>query len=137
MSGEHDAALDFVRENHRAVLATTRADGTAQLSPVMAGVDDEGRVIISSNEDRVKVRNIRRTPRAAICVMSKSFFGEWHSLEGEVEVVSLPDAIEPLVDYYRRVSGEHPDWDEYREAMVRERRVLLRMRVDRSGPREG
>ncbi len=82
----------------------------------------------------MKTLNLRRTPRAALCVISQQFFGEWHSLEGSVEIVSLPEAMEPLVDYYRRISGEHPDWNDYREAMVRDRRVLVRITVDRSGP---
>ena len=82
----------------------------------------------------MKVRNLRRTPRAALCALSQRFFGEWHVVEGPVEILSLPEAMEPLVDYYRRASGEHPDWDDYRAAMQREQRVLLRITVERSGP---
>lgn len=130
----HEAALEFLRGNPRGVVATYRRDGQAQLSPVIAAVDAEHRVVISTREGAMKTRNLRRNPRAALCVLSERFFGEWHVLEGNVEVVSLPDAMELLVDYYRRVSGEHPDWQEYREAMTSERRVLLRMTVDRSGP---
>jgi PPOX class probable F420-dependent enzyme len=130
----HELVLDFVRANPRAVLATYRRDGHAQLSPVSATVDAEDRVVISTREGAMKTLNLRRTPRAALCVFSQQFFGEWHSLEGSVEIVSLPEAMEPLVDYYRRVSGEHPDWNDYRAAMVRDRRVLLRISVDRSGP---
>jgi PPOX class probable F420-dependent enzyme len=130
----HEAALEFLRRSPRGVLATYRRDGQAQLSPVIAAVDAEHRVVISTREGAMKTRNLRRNPRAALCVLSERFFGEWHVLEGSVEVVSLPDAMELLVDYYRRVSGEHPDWQEYREAMTSERRVLLRMTVDRSGP---
>ena len=129
-----EQALDFIRKNHRTVLATHRRDGGIQMSPVLAVVDDEGRVIISSRESAVKTRNLRRDPRAAACVMTERFFGEWHVVEGRVEVVSLPEAMEPLVDYYRRASGEHPDWDEYRQAMIDEQRVLLRLTVERSGP---
>jgi PPOX class probable F420-dependent enzyme len=130
----HELALDFVRASHRGVLATYRRDGQAQLSPVIAAVDAEARVVISTRDGAMKTHNLRRTPRAGLCVFSERFFGEWHSLEGSVEILSLPEAMEPLVDYYRRVSGEHPDWKDYREAMVRERRVLLRISVDRSGP---
>jgi PPOX class probable F420-dependent enzyme len=130
----HEAALEFLRTNPRGVLATYRRDGQAQLSPVLAAVDAEGRVVISTRERAMKTRNVRRTPRAGLCVLSQHFFGEWHALEGDVEVVSLPEAMEPLVDYYRRVSGEHPDWQEYRDAMAAEGRVLLRITVDRSGP---
>ncbi|MGA8015310.1 MAG: PPOX class F420-dependent oxidoreductase [Candidatus Dormiibacterota bacterium] len=130
----HEQALEFIRDNHRAVLATRRRDGGTQLSPVMATVDAENRVVVSTREGAAKTLNLRRDPHAAICVMSQQFFGEWHTVEGSVEVVSLPDAMELLVDYYRRVSGEHPDWDDYRRAMAREGRVLLRMTVERSGP---
>jgi PPOX class probable F420-dependent enzyme len=130
----HEAALEFLRKNPRGVLATYRRDGQAQLSPVLAGVDAQARVVISTREGAMKTLNLRRNPRASLCVLSDRFFGAWHALEGDAEVVSLPDAMEPLVDYYRRVSGEHPDWQEYREAMAREGRVLLRITVDRSGP---
>ena len=130
----HEAVLEFLRAHPRGVLATYRRDGQAQLSPVVAAVDDESRVVISTREGAMKTLNVRRNPRAALCVLNDGFYGEWHTVEGRVEVVSLPDAMEPLVDYYRRVSGEHPDWPDYRDAMVRERRVLLRITVDRSGP---
>jgi PPOX class probable F420-dependent enzyme len=127
-------ALAFLRDNHRAVLATTRSDGTTQMSPVMAGVDDGGLVVISSRETAYKVRHLRALPYAALCAFTDGFFGEWVQVEGPVEVLSLPDAMEPLVDYYRRISGEHTDWDEYRAAMESDRRVLLRMTIERAGP---
>jgi PPOX class probable F420-dependent enzyme len=116
------------------VLATYRRDGQAQLSPVVAAVDAESRVVISTREGAMKTRNLGRNPRAAFCALNDRFYGEWHTVEGNVEIVHLPDAMEPLVDYYRRVSGEHPDWQDYREAMERERRVLVRITVGRSGP---
>lgn len=130
----HDAALDFIRSNPQAVLATYRRDGQAQLSPILAAVDAESRVVISTREGAMKTLNVRRNPRAALCALSSRFYGEWHTVEGNAEVISLPEAMELLVDYYRRVSGEHPDWQEYREAMASEGRVLLRITVDRSGP---
>jgi PPOX class probable F420-dependent enzyme len=131
----HEDVLDFVRHNHRAVLATHRKDGGIQQSPVLAAVDDRDRVVISTRSGAIKTRNLRRDPRASLCVISNNFFGEWHLVEGRVEIVELPQAMEPLVDYYRRVSGEHPDWDEYRAAMTSEGRVLLRLSVEHSGPR--
>jgi PPOX class probable F420-dependent enzyme len=130
----NEAALEFIRHNHRAVLATRRRDGGVQLSPVLATVDAEGRVVVSTREGAMKTRNLRRDPRATLCVMSERFFGEWHNVDGTAEVLSLPEAMEPLVDYYRRSSGEHPDWDDYRRAMEREQRVLLRITVEHSGP---
>jgi PPOX class probable F420-dependent enzyme len=131
----HEDVLEFVRHNHRAVLATYRRDGGVQQSPVVAAVDGDDRVVISSRTGAVKTQNLRRDPRASLCVMNNGFFGEWHGVEGLVEVVELPEAMEPLVDYYRRVAGEHPDWQEYRAAMLSEGRVLLRITVERSGPR--
>ena len=127
-------ALDFVRDNHRAVLATTRADGRAQLSPVTVGVDDDGHVTVSSRETAFKVKNVRTDPRVALCVMNDRFFGEWISIEGRATVIPLPEAMDGLVEYYRRISGEHPDWDDYRNAMVRDKRVLLLIDVERAGP---
>jgi PPOX class probable F420-dependent enzyme len=130
----HERALEFIRNQHRGVLATYRKDGQVQMSPVAVAVDDESRVLISTRETAMKMHNVRRTPRASVCAISDRFFGAWYSVEGNVEILTLPEALEPLVDYYRKVSGEHPDWQEYREAMVREQRVLLRIIVDRSGP---
>jgi PPOX class probable F420-dependent enzyme len=129
-----DEALQFLRENHRAVLATFRSDGRPQLSPVTVGVDDGGRAVISSRETAYKVRNLRRDPRASLCVMSDAFVGPWAQVDGIATIVSLPEAMEPLVDYYRSISGEHPDWDDYRRAMEQQRRVIVRIDIQRAGP---
>jgi PPOX class probable F420-dependent enzyme len=129
-----DAARDFVRQHHRGVLHTHRTDGSPQLSPVTATVDDDGRVVISSRETAFKVRNLRRDPRASYCGFTDSFFGPWVQIDGRAEVVSLPDAMERLVDYYRSVAGDHPDWDDYRAAMERDRRVIIRITLERAGP---
>ncbi|NYI05454.1 PPOX class F420-dependent oxidoreductase [Allostreptomyces psammosilenae] len=122
-----ERAVEFVRNNTRAVLTTRRSDGGLQQSPVLATVDEAGRVVVSSGEDRAKTRNLRRDPHMVLCVFTRRFFGDWVQLEGPAEVLSLPEAEEPLVDYYRRVAGEHEDWAEYRRAMREERRCLLRM----------
>jgi PPOX class probable F420-dependent enzyme len=127
-------ALAFISSNHRAVLATYRRDGSAQLSPVVAGVDGDGMVVVSSREGAVKTRNIRRDPRVALTAFTDRFFGPWVVVWGSAEVVSLPAALPLLEAYYRLVVGEHPDWEEYRAAMFAERRVLLRITVERSGP---
>ena len=130
-----DEARDVLRRQHRAVLATWRSDGTPQLSPVTVGVDEEGYAVISSRTTAYKVRNLRRDPRAYLCVFPDTFFGgRWVQVDGTVSVVDLPEAMEPLVEYYRVVAGEHPDWDDYRAAMERERRVLIRVAVERAGP---
>ena len=128
-------AKQFIATNHHAVLATTRSDGKVQLSPVTAGVDGDGHVVVSSRETAMKTINVRRTPYASLCVFSDRFFGEWVQVEGDVAVVSMPDALEGLVDYYRRISGEHPDWDDYRATMAKDRRVILQMTVRRAGPK--
>jgi PPOX class probable F420-dependent enzyme len=127
-------AADFLRAHHRAVLATSRSDGMPQLSPVTCTVDDEGRVLVSTRETAVKTKNLRHRPRASLCVLTDTFFGEWVQVEGDAELISLPDAMDLLVDYYRRVSGEHPDWDDYRAAMIRDRRVIVRITIIRAGP---
>ena len=129
-----DDARAHVRANSHAVLATLRKDGTPQLSPVGATVDDAGRVVVSSRETAYKVKNLRRSPTAWLCVFSDAFYGPWVQVEGDVDVVSLPEAMEPLVDYYRRIGGEHPDWDEYRAAMKSEQRCLIRVTLTRAGP---
>jgi PPOX class probable F420-dependent enzyme len=129
-----DEARDFLRVNHRAVLATARADGRPQLSPVTCGLDEAGRVIISTRETAVKTRNLRRNPLASLCVFTDAFFGPWVQVEGEAEIISLPEAMELLVGYYRVVSGEHPDWEDYRAAMIRDQRCVVRIEITRAGP---
>jgi PPOX class probable F420-dependent enzyme len=129
-----DEARDFVRSNHRAVLATERADGGVAMSPVVVGVDAAGDLVVSTRETAMKTQHVRRTGRASVCVMNDGFFGSWAVVEGPARVISLPEAMEPLVDYYRESFGEHPDWDDYRAAMERERRVLLAITPERAGP---
>ena len=129
-----DRATAFLRVHHRAVLATARADGRPQLSPVAATADDDGRALISTRETAVKARNVARDPRVSLCVFTDQFFGEWIQAEGTAEIVHLPEALDLLVDYYRRIAGEHPDWDDYRAAMERDQRVLLRIAITRAGP---
>jgi PPOX class probable F420-dependent enzyme len=131
---ETTEALEYIRANHRGVLITSRSDGGLQSSPVTASTDDEGRVIVSSRETAIKVKNLRRDARATYCGFTDGFYGPWVQVEGPAEIVSLPEALELLVDYYRDVAGEHPDWDDYRAAMVREQRVLIRITVERAGP---
>jgi PPOX class probable F420-dependent enzyme len=129
-----DAARDFLRTHHRSVLATTRRDGRPQLSPIAHGVGDDGRVLVSSREPAYKVRNIRRDPAVSLIAVSEGWYGDWIQVDGTADIVSLPDAMELLVDYYRRVAGEHPDWGEYRRAMADEKRCLIRITVERAGP---
>jgi PPOX class probable F420-dependent enzyme len=129
-----DAARDYIREHHQAVLATLRPDGSPQLTPVAAGVDEQGSVVVSTRETAYKVKNVRRTGRAWLCILPNGFYGEWIYVEGDASIASLPDAMEALVDYYRGISGEHPDWDDYRQAMVRDQRCLIRLDLTRAGP---
>ena len=129
-----DEARAFVAGNHRAVLITRRSGGGLQTSPVLVGVDDEGKVVISTREAAYKTRNLRRDPTAMLCVLSDDFFGRWLRIDGAAQIVSLPQAMDGLVDYYRRISGEHPDWDDYRRAMRQQQRVLVRVSIDAAGP---
>jgi len=131
---ELDKAREFIRGHHQAVMATRRQDGSPQLSPVVCSVDDGGRVVVSTRETAMKTKNLRRDPVVSICVVSEGFYGDWVQVDGRAAVVSLPDAMSGLVDYYRSISGEHPDWDEYRAAMEKERRVLVRIDLERAGP---
>ena len=126
--------LDFVRPRHRMVLTTFRADGSLQSSPVTGGVDDEGRVVIASYPQRAKSANIRRTPKANVLVLSDEFSGPYVQIDGDAEVIDVPEAVESLVDYYRAIAGEHPDWDEYRSAMLHQRKCLIRVTPHRWGP---
>ncbi len=127
-------AQDFLRSNNRGVLATSRADGRPQLSPVTVAVDGAGRVIISTREGAVKVRNLRRDPQVSLVGLNDGFYGDWVQVEGTAEIIEQPEALELLEDYYRRASGEHPDWAEYRSAMIEQRRVLVRFEIERAGP---
>jgi PPOX class probable F420-dependent enzyme len=128
------ALLDFLRPRHHALLLTRRRSGGVQLSPVTCGVDDEGRIVVATYPQRAKVVNARRDPAVSLCVLSDDFDGPWVQVDGTAEVLDLPEAVEPLVDYFRAISGEHPDWNEYREAMTRQGKSLLRVTVDEWGP---
>ncbi len=126
-------ALDYIRENTNAVLATARRDGTPQMSPVtLAVVDDTA--VMSTRETAYKTKNLRRDPRCWLCVFPRSFFGDWVQVQCRAEIVSGPAALGPLVEYYRTLRGEHPDWDEYRQAMVTDQRCLVRFHILRAGP---
>lgn len=129
-----DQARDILSTQHRAVLATLKEDRAPQMSPVLVTVDDGGAAVVSTRQTAYKVRNIRRDPRVWLCVLPDSFFGQWIQVEGTATIVELPDAMDGLVDYYRRISGEHPNWDEYRDAMRAEQRVMLRIDLVHAGP---
>ena len=131
---DRDALLDFVRPRHRMVLITERSDGRPQASPVTGGVDEAGRIVISTYPERAKARNARRRPRVSVLVLSDDFAGSWVQVDGECEVLDLPESVEPLVDYFRSISGEHPDWDEYRRAMRDQGKSLLRVTPAWWGP---
>jgi PPOX class probable F420-dependent enzyme len=126
--------LDFIRRRHRLVLTTFRADGSLQSSPVTGGVDGAGRIVIASYPQRAKCANIRRRRQASVTVLSDEFDGPYVQVDGDGEVIDLPDAVEPLVDYYRSIAGEHPDWAEYRRAMVEQGKCLIRITPRRWGP---
>lgn len=126
--------IEFLSTRHRALVITTRADGRPQASPVASGVDAEGRIVISTYPERAKARNARRDSRVSVVVLSDEWNGPWVQVDGAAEVLDLPEALEPLVEYYRCISGEHPDWDEYREAMRRQGKSLLRITIESWGP---
>ncbi|MDT4913600.1 MAG: hypothetical protein QOC66_2728 [Pseudonocardiales bacterium] len=129
-----NALLDFVRPRHHMILLTRRRDGSAQLSPVTAGVDEAGRIVIATYPERAKAANLRRSADCSVLVLSGDFGGEWVQVDGTAEVLDLPDALDPLVEYFRSISGEHPDWDEYRRAMQDQGKCLIRISATRWGP---
>ena len=129
-----DQAREFVANNHQAVMITRRSAGGLQTSPVTVGIDSDAKVVISSRQTAYKVRNLRPHPAATLCVFTDTFFGHWIQIDGTTEIVPLPQAMDGLIDYYRRISGEHPDWDDYRRAMVDQQRVLIRLTIDNVGP---
>ena len=131
---DRDALLEFVRPRHRMILMTPRADGTTQASPVTGGVDADGRVVVSSYPERAKAANVRRAGTASVLVLSDEFNGAWVQVDGTAECLDLPEALEPLVEYYRSIAGEHPDWDDYRRAMLDQGKVLLRVTPTRWSP---
>ncbi|MFC8363634.1 PPOX class F420-dependent oxidoreductase [Streptomyces griseorubiginosus] len=129
-----DELLDFVRPRHRALLLTRRADGSPQASPLTCGVDDSGRIVVSTYPERAKTRNAKRDPRVSVVVLSDDWDGPWVQVDGTAEVIDSPESVEPLVEYFRNISGEHPDWDEYRAAMVRQGKSIIRVTPERWGP---
>ena len=129
-----DDARRFLAEHHQAVMHTYRQDGSPQLSPVAVTVDDDGRALVSTRETSVKVTNLDRDPRTSLCVFTDAFYGGWVRVDGTAEVLHLPEAMDELEDYFRRINGEHPDWEEYRAAMTSERRVLVRIDLTDAGP---
>lgn len=126
--------LDFVRPRHHMLLATTRSDGRPQMSPVTGGVDQEGRIVIASYPRRAKIRNAERDAHASVLVLSDDFNGAWVQIDGDAEVLHMPEAEDALVDYFRCISGEHSDWDEYRDAMRTQDKSLIRITITRWGP---
>jgi PPOX class probable F420-dependent enzyme len=131
---DRNGLLEFVRPRHHAILSTLRQDGRTQMSPNTMGVDDADRLVISTYPQRAKVHNIRRNPDVSVCVLSDDFGGEWVQVYGTAEVLDLPDSVEPLVEYFRNIAGEHPDWDEYRAAMVKQGKSLIRISIEHWGP---
>lgn len=131
---DRDGLSEFLRLRHRVLLVTRRRDGTPQVSPVTAGVDDERRIVIATYPDRAKTVNLERDPAVSACVVSDEWNGPWVQVDGTAEVVHAPDSVEPLVDYFRSISGEHSDWDEYRRAMLDQGKSLIRITIERWGP---
>ncbi|GGS88543.1 PPOX class F420-dependent oxidoreductase [Streptomyces chromofuscus] len=129
-----DELLDFVRPRHHALLLTRRADGSPQASPLTCGVDDSGRIVVSTYPERAKTRNAKRDPRVSLVVLSDDWNGPWVQIDGTAEVIDAPDSVEPLVEYYRNIAGEHPDWAEYRQAMVKQGKSIIRVTPQRWGP---
>jgi PPOX class probable F420-dependent enzyme len=131
---DREGLIEFISSRHRGILITLRPDGRPQSSPVACGVDPAGRIVISTYPERAKATNARRDPRVSMCLLSEDWNGPWVQVDGTAEVLDLPEALEPLVEYFRCISGEHPDWDEYRAAMRKQGKSLIRITIERWGP---
>lgn len=131
---EREELNEFIRPRHKGVLIAHKRDGSPQSSLVSMGLDDDGRIVVSSYPERAKVHNLRRDSRVSMTVQSDEFNGEWVQVDGTAEVLDLPEALDGLCDYFRVISGEHSDWDEYREAMQQQGKCLIRITVDEWGP---
>jgi PPOX class probable F420-dependent enzyme len=131
---DRERLLEFLRPRHKGLLVTTRSDGRPQMSPVTCGVDTDGRIVVSTYPQRAKTRNARRDPRVSVCVVSDDWDGPYVQVDGRAEVLDMPEALDGLVEYFRCISGEHPDWDDYRDAMARQGKSLIRIHIERWGP---
>lgn len=129
-----DGLLEFVRPRHNWVMTTVRHDGRPQISPVTGGVGPAGRLLVSTYPSRDKIHNLRRNPHTTICVLSDTFGGAWVQVDGTATITDVPEAVEGMVEYFQSISGEHPDWDEYRAAMIRQGKCLISIDIDRWGP---
>jgi PPOX class probable F420-dependent enzyme len=125
---------EFVAGKHRWVLATTRADGRPQLSLVTGGITAGGVLAISTYPERKKTGNVRRNAAVSVLVMGDEFNSAWCQIDGEARVLDMPEAVDGLVEYYRCISGEHPDWDEYRRAMAEQGKSVILVEPTRWGP---
>lgn len=126
--------VEFLRPRHKMLLLTTRDSGAPQISPVSGGVDDQGRIVIATYPGRAKTTNAKKRPQVSVCVISDEWNGPWVQVDGTAEVLDMPDAEDGLVDYFRSISGEHPDWDEYRAAMRLQNKSLIRVTPTSWGP---
>ena len=126
--------IEFVRPRHRMIVITQRADGSPQASPVTGGVDNSGRIVISTYPERAKAKNARKRPDVSVVVLSDDFNDPWVQVDGTCEVLDVPDALDAFVEYFRNISGEHPDWAEYRQAMLDQGKCLMRITPTRWGP---
>ncbi|MFD6424417.1 PPOX class F420-dependent oxidoreductase [Streptomyces sp. NPDC060198] len=133
-TADRDELLAFVRPRHRALLITARSDGRPQASPLTCGVDDSGRIVVSTYPERAKTRNAKRDDKVSVVVLSDDWNGPWVQIDGTAEVIDAPDSVEPLVEYFRNISGEHPDWDGYRAAMLKQGKSIIRITPERWGP---
>lgn len=135
---ERQELNDFIRPRHRGVLLTTRRDGWPQSSLVSMGLTEPtngpSQIVVSSYPERAKIHNLRRNPRASVVVQSDEWNGEWVQVDGTAEVIDIPEALDGLCDYFRVISGEHPDWDEYRAAMIAQGKCLIRLEIERWSP---
>jgi PPOX class probable F420-dependent enzyme len=128
-------AQRFLQGNHRACIAVRQKDGWPQMTFVSPGIDLQGRVIITSRGTTYKIRHIRRDPRVSLLIFGEQYSGsKFVQIHGTAEIIELPEAMNTLIFWYKQVRGEHQNWDDYRKQMHDQKRVIIRVNIEKVGP---
>lgn len=124
---DREGLVEFATGKHSFVLTTTRRDGRPQMSLVTGTITPEGELLISSYPQRAKTHNIKNNPNVSVLIMGGAFNAAWIQVDGTAQAIDMPDAGDGLVEYFRGISGEHSDWDEYRQAMQDQGKSIIRI----------
>ena len=128
-------AQKFLKDNHRACIAVRQKDGWPQMTFVTPGIDEQGRVIITSRGTTYKIKHIERDPRVSMLIFGEQYSGsKFVQIHGSAEIIHQPAAMDGLIHWYKQVRGEHQNWDEYKKRMQNEKRVIIRVNIEKVGP---